>query len=150
MLRCVYDSETPSTVPIDTSSLPQITTEDPTLDEVCENLFFDFIEHPFDCGLLIFCYQETPIIRECPPNQIFHIETLQWNNYLILLPIINWYSLIDVYQEIVRLVNFITRAPLYPPPHLQTLMEFVMVLFFILFLIQPTVALRFFAMKNYR
>lgn len=76
-LRCVYSFATPPTIPIDTSSLPQITTEDPVLDGICENLFFDFIEHPTDCGLLIFCYMQFPIIRECPQGEIFDIQRTQ-------------------------------------------------------------------------
>lgn len=89
-LRCVYNNEQSTPPPtttitvtfptlptITTSTPPQVTTDDPLSDDICENLFFDFIEHPTDCGLAIFCFEEAPIIRECPKGEIFDIRTEQ-------------------------------------------------------------------------
>lgn len=62
LLRCVYSGDT--TVGIGTTSQPGF-------DGVCDGLLFNFIQHPSDCGKAIFCYEESPIVRECPQGQIF-------------------------------------------------------------------------------
>lgn len=41
------------------------------LEGICEGLNFNFIAHPNDCGLAIFCFEGTPIVRECPKGEIF-------------------------------------------------------------------------------
>lgn len=58
-LRCVYRQ----------------TTHPPNFDGICDGKEFNFINHPFDCGKAIFCFQEEPIVRECPIGQIFDINT---------------------------------------------------------------------------
>lgn len=66
-LRCVYNQPT-TTIPIWTTSAP------PNFDGICDGLEFNFISHPSDCGKAIFCFQQEPVIRECPPGQIFNIN----------------------------------------------------------------------------
>jgi hypothetical protein len=70
-LKCVgiggEEQTTTTTMAIDT-------TTSLNLDGVCENLFFDFIAHPSDCGKGIFCYNQYPILRECADGTIFDIN----------------------------------------------------------------------------
>lgn len=75
-LRCVYN-KAPSTIPIATTNIPEF----PGLDGVCNGKFFNFIDHPTDCGKAIFCFEESPIIRECPQGQIFESKTGRLVNY---------------------------------------------------------------------
>lgn len=51
------------------------TTNPPSLEGICDGKEFSFVSHPSDCGKAIFCFQETPIVRECPQGQIFDINT---------------------------------------------------------------------------
>lgn len=71
LLKCVESSDT--TLPIATTSPP----DNPNLDGVCDGRIFEFIEHPFDCGKAIFCYEQSPIVRECPKGNIFDINVLR-------------------------------------------------------------------------
>lgn len=53
----------------------ETTTNLPGLEDVCNGKDFNFINHPTDCGKAIFCFDQNPIIRECPEGQIFDINT---------------------------------------------------------------------------
>lgn len=68
LLKCVDNSDT--TVPIATTSPP----DNPNLDGVCDGRIFEFIEHPIDCSKAIFCFEEKPILRECPKGSIFDVN----------------------------------------------------------------------------
>ncbi|KAG5677761.1 hypothetical protein PVAND_007492 [Polypedilum vanderplanki] len=69
-LKCVTIDEINTTTTIITTTTT-VSTEPPNYNDLCEGLFFDFIEHPNDCGKAIFCYEEQAIVRECSLGTIF-------------------------------------------------------------------------------
>jgi hypothetical protein len=78
-LKCMMDDE------IDTTTLSTTTTTTappPDYDRLCEGLFWDFIEHPTDCGQAIFCYEQRAIVRQCPAGEIFDRVIEGYANYL--------------------------------------------------------------------
>lgn len=76
IMKCDYED-----VGTTTPNIP--TTTPPDYNELCRGLNFDFIEHPSDCGKLLFCFNGVAILRECPPNTIFDINL---SEYVLIIP----------------------------------------------------------------
>lgn len=51
-----------------------VTTQAPNLDELCKGKYFEYIEHPTNCALSVFCYEQMYFVRQCPEYQIFDIK----------------------------------------------------------------------------
>lgn len=66
---------TTSTPEPDTTTRVTITTPLP-LEGVCDGKFFDFVKHPSNCALFIFCYEQKEFLRQCPEFKIFDIVTI--------------------------------------------------------------------------
>jgi hypothetical protein len=60
--------------PETTTSRVVITTPTP-LEGICDGKFFEYVQHPSNCALFIFCYDEKEFIRQCPEFTIFDIKT---------------------------------------------------------------------------
>ena len=58
-----------------TSTEATTTTVPTPLEGICEGKRFEYIEHPTNCALYIFCYDEREFVRQCPEFLIFDIKT---------------------------------------------------------------------------
>jgi Chitin binding Peritrophin-A domain len=68
------EPESTTAVPETTTSRVIITTPTP-LEGICDGKFFEYVQHPSNCALFIFCYDEKEFIRQCPEFTIFDIKT---------------------------------------------------------------------------
>lgn len=66
---------TATTEPATTTTRVIITTQAPNIDGLCRGIFNEYVEHPTNCALFIFCYEEMEFLRQCPQFQIFHQES---------------------------------------------------------------------------
>lgn len=56
------------------TDVPTETTNAPDLSGICDGVDIGFLEHPSDCGLAIFCFNQEKILRECGDGQIFDVR----------------------------------------------------------------------------
>ncbi|KAL7052150.1 hypothetical protein ACKWTF_004790 [Chironomus riparius] len=74
--KCI-DKIVETTTEIPTTTTSEIPTTTPDYNYLCRGLINEFINHPTDCGIAIYCHNEVAFLRDCPVNTIFDINTSQ-------------------------------------------------------------------------
>ena len=70
-------STTSTTTEIPSTTTLEIPTTTPDYSYLCAGINNQFVNHPTDCGIAIYCHNEVAYLRECPINTIFDINISQ-------------------------------------------------------------------------
>jgi hypothetical protein len=70
-----FPESTSTQIPDTTTTRVVVTTSPTPLEDICEGKFFEYIKHPTNCALFIFCYDQKEFLRQCPEFTIFDIKT---------------------------------------------------------------------------